>query len=72
MKKRTKQFIILYVIIEIVLIAVGMLYIYVAGSCFPGGVCPNMLDVIITGFSPSIIFGIIAPVFLYGKTRKNS
>jgi len=62
----------LYIIIEILLIFVGLIYVYVAGSCAPGSPCPNVSEVWLKGFVFPTIFAILAPIayFLIWKRKK--
>ena len=53
---------ILYIIVEIVLILIGLIYVYIAGSCAPGSVCRDTSQVFFEGFVIPIIFGILAPI----------
>ena len=72
MDKRTTNFVILYIIVEFLLILVGLIYVYVAGSCAPGSPCPDASEVLLKGFVFPIIFGILAPILylLIWKRKK--
>jgi len=77
MDKRKKYFLISFVTVEIVLVFIGLIYVYFAGFCYPGEVCPKESDVLLDGFLLAIIFGLLAPIIfviyaLLQKKKKKS
>jgi hypothetical protein len=62
MNRTTFRFVKLFIIIEIVLFTVGLIYVYIAGSCVPGSPSPNLSDIRLKGFILPIILAILAPI----------
>ena len=66
MNKKNKDFLLFYILIEIILVLIGLVYTYYDSMCYTGSVvCKGGFEALVGGFYLPLIFGFLSPILFY-------